>query len=129
MNTLGYSFDEIGEKLGVSRQMAHRYIKQEIQGLVRDTREECLAMRELEIERLDKMLSTIWHQALEGDFNAFDRVLKILDRQTKIMALDELTKSELNVKQEEEQQTARDVIVVPAVSNSVEEWMKEFAPK
>ncbi len=45
-------------------------------------------LRQLELERLDAMLTAIWPQALNGYLGAIDRVLKIIERRSKLLGLE-----------------------------------------
>jgi hypothetical protein len=48
----------------------------------------------LQLVRLDRMLNAIWNKVLDGDLAAIDRALKIMDRQAKLLGLDEPEKHE-----------------------------------
>lgn len=55
----------------------------------RELREEATDALQLELERLDAMLSGLWKKAETGDTEAIDRVLKIMERRSKYLGLDE----------------------------------------
>jgi hypothetical protein len=55
--------------------------------------------RKLELERLDKMLlgdgkNGVYNQAVKGNFGAIDRVIKIMERRSKLLGLDASAKVE-----------------------------------
>ncbi len=43
---------------------------------------------ELELKRLDELMFALWDRAIQGEFKAVDRVLKIMERRAKILGLD-----------------------------------------
>lgn len=43
----------------------------------------------VQLRRLDVMISAIWEKARNGDKDAIDRVLKIMERQAKLLGLDQ----------------------------------------
>jgi hypothetical protein len=53
-----------------------------------ERREEIL---ELELERLDSLLSAVWDQAMDGDTKAVDSALKVINTRAKLLSLDQLT--------------------------------------
>ncbi len=44
---------------------------------------------QIQLTRLDRLLNAVWNDALEGDLAAIDRALKIMERQAKLLGLDE----------------------------------------
>jgi hypothetical protein len=56
--------------------------------LDRTLREPADAVRDLELERLDKMLFSLELRLIDGDVQAIDRALKIMDRRAKYLGLD-----------------------------------------
>lgn len=44
--------------------------------------------RRIELARTERLLTSVWPQALAGDLFAVDRVLKIIDRQCRLLGLD-----------------------------------------
>lgn len=46
------------------------------------------ALRQLENDRLDLLFSSVWEQALAGDYKATDACLKIMSRRAKLLGLD-----------------------------------------
>lgn len=57
-----------------------------------ETRE---AAREMEAQRLDKMLAAVWRGALAGDPASVDRVLRIQERRARLLGLDVATEMRL----------------------------------
>jgi hypothetical protein len=53
-----------------------------------ERREEIL---EMELERLDSLLSAVWDQAMDGDTKAVDSALRVINTRAKLLSLDQLT--------------------------------------
>lgn len=78
----GATYDEIAVQLGYAgRQGAYKAV---ISALAAITREPALEFKALELERLDKLWSTYWPQALAGDTKAADKCLDISKHRCKI---------------------------------------------
>lgn len=54
-------------------------------------------MRELELDRLDRMQRAVWARVLQGDDKAINTALKILDRRAKYLGLDAPTRQEVKL--------------------------------
>lgn len=84
----GMSLARIAAKLGYADASGARYaIVEGMKAIVREPAEEVRAM---ELERLDRLMLAIWPKATgkEPDYDATDRVLKIMDRRAKLLGLD-----------------------------------------
>lgn len=79
---------------GWDRRYAHKDFRRLLQKLREEAQEAARDVRDLELRRLDTMQRALWADATgaEGraaDVRAVDRVLKIMDRRTKLLGLDE----------------------------------------
>ena len=52
-------------------------------------------VRELEVQRLDELLLSIWPQARKGNHGAVDRVLRIMERRARLLGLDAPTRADV----------------------------------
>ena len=84
----GLNYNQIGDKLGCSRQRAFQIVHEELARLAEQTRGKTEIYRRRQLERLDTMLKGVWDQATAGDLQAIDRVAKLLDREAKLLGLD-----------------------------------------
>ena len=91
----GLTYEKIGIQIGVSTQAAHGLIKRELIRLSKLAESDASLIRTLEIERLDGLIDAIWSKAMEGDLAAIDRVLKISERRSRFLGLDEPAKAEI----------------------------------
>lgn len=91
----GYSYPMIAADIGCSLSTAHTHVKTALQEIVEKTREDAEHVRTVELERLDQMLRGVWDKASDGDPQAVDRVLKVMERRAKLLGLDVPTSLDL----------------------------------
>jgi len=65
--------------------------------LVRTLQEPADEIRNQERERLDRMSNSIYRQALQGDLQAIQLMLRIMDRRAKLIGLDAPVKQQMEV--------------------------------
>lgn len=81
----GATYEQIGAKLGITNQAAHRLVSRGLAALGKEAAEDVLA---LELSRLDGLLMAMWPQARRGNHGAVDRVLRIMERRARLLGLD-----------------------------------------
>ena len=82
----GASYDSIAKELGYrDRSGAYRAVAV---ALLKTLQEPAAEVRQLELERLDKMLLGLWRPATSGHEGAVDRVLRIMARRAALLGLD-----------------------------------------
>lgn len=91
MRMAGATFVQIAERLNYKNPMGAR--KAVEAGILRHVREPSETARELELERLDRLLMRLWPRAMSPkidppDYQAVDRVMSIMSRRAKLMGLD-----------------------------------------
>jgi len=84
----GATYDQIGEKVGITREGARKAVSRALAELSAATTEEAKEVRHLELERLDAMLLGLWQKASRGDPASVDRVLRIQERRARLLGLD-----------------------------------------
>ena len=84
----GKTFREVGEALGVTEQRAHQLVTEELARLDVERSEARKEALRLELERLDALHAGVWEAAAEGDPEAIDRVIKIMQRRAALRGLD-----------------------------------------
>lgn len=87
LKKMGFTYADIGKELGVSRQRAHQYVKEELEKLAEMTQGSIIALRQRSIERIDRMVLSLWSKAIKGDFQAIDRVVKLMEQEAKLLGL------------------------------------------
>ena len=85
---------EIGQQLGVSAVMVHKYIKSELDIIRSETRETALIERDIALLRLESIIGKSYKEAMEGDWKAASLMIKAMERQAKLLGLDAPTKLE-----------------------------------
>lgn len=86
----GATFETIANTLGLShRSDAAKICKR---AMARPLIEPARELRQLEATRLDELQYAVWNKALNGDLDAFDRVLKVMERRAKLFGLDHSAK-------------------------------------
>lgn len=82
----GYTYDRIADRLGYANKgAAYKAVRR---GIARTLQEPVDELIELETDRLDRLLSSVWAPAMKGDLGAVDRVLRISERRSKLLGLD-----------------------------------------
>lgn len=84
----GATYEEIGRALGMTRTGAYRAVKRALDELNEKIAEDAAEVLRLELERLDAMLLAVWPKAKQGHLGAIDRVLKIMERRSRLLGLD-----------------------------------------
>lgn len=88
----GATYPAIAAQVGITPRAAYEHVKQHMEETARKSGEDATALRALENERLDRMQMGIWNRAINGDETAIDRVLKIIERRSRINGTDAPTK-------------------------------------
>lgn len=86
----GMTYIQIGEALGISNRAAFHHVKHEIDAAIAQTAEAAEQVRQIELERLDSLMTGLWLRRQEE--GVIDRILKIQDRRARYLGLDAPTK-------------------------------------
>lgn len=81
----GWTFEVIGKKLGMGRALAWKVVQKGIRDLPKAAAQEVLDM---ELYRLDELMTFLWKKAQKGDLQAVDRILRIMVRRANYLGLD-----------------------------------------
>lgn len=96
MRKLGFTYQKIGDELGVSLAGAHKTVMTALKQLNEQTAEGAEEIRRLELERLDEWLVRVAKEIQNGRaLPAIDRGIRIMDRRAKLLGLDAPTKLEV----------------------------------
>jgi orotate phosphoribosyltransferase-like protein len=91
----GFAYAAIGKQLKVSGEQARLDVMSALKQLAEHQDTETAEYRNLELERLDRMMLAVWSDAIKGHLGAVDRVLKISERRARLMGLDAPVKQEV----------------------------------
>jgi Homeodomain-like domain len=90
----GARYRQIGAQLGVSYQTAYRDVQTALGELATLQAGKAERLRELEVERCDKLQLALWPKARSGDEKAVRTLIAVMDRRAKLLGLDAPTKLE-----------------------------------
>ncbi|MCK5747258.1 MAG: hypothetical protein KAH44_13635 [Oricola sp.] len=83
----GMSYRKIADALGYKDvSSAYRSIMSAIEEIRREPAEACL---KLELERLDSLLAGLWSEATKGDSRKVDSALRVAERRSRLLGLDQ----------------------------------------
>jgi hypothetical protein len=88
LRRMGKGYIEIAAALGIGKSQAHRLVQAGLQDAKAQIDAEASELKAEEISRLDAMLAGLWPAARKGEVTAIDRVLKIMERRSKMLGLD-----------------------------------------
>jgi len=87
LRAAGLSYAQIGERLGITKQAAWAAVRRGFRTLQETAEREAEHLRRLELLRLDALHRAIWPHAMDGDYRAVDRILKIMDARCRLLGL------------------------------------------
>lgn len=76
---------EIAIKLNLPKSTVHYRIKS---ALARNHKAPAAEVLQLELDRLDALQEAVWVKAIDGDLQAWDRVMRAMERRAKYLGLD-----------------------------------------
>jgi DNA-binding CsgD family transcriptional regulator len=94
----GLTFQEIGARLGVSRQMAARIVRRGLRALPRESAAELVVLQDAQ---LDMIWAAMFPRAVEGSPRAAAVCIRVLERRAKLHGLDAPTRTEVRMSVEE----------------------------
>src|SRR4051812_5657443 len=84
----GVRYRQIAAQLGVSHQTAYRDVQTALGELAAVQAGKADKLRELELERCDKLTVALWPKARSGDEKAVRTVIAVMERRAKLLGLD-----------------------------------------
>ena len=106
----GATYRQIGNQLGITEQGAHAAVMRALKRQIKRMAEPAEEVRQLELERLDRLLVGVWRQATQGNQGAIDRALKIMQRRAALLGLDEVTKQRVEVSVHDVEEARREIL-------------------
>lgn len=100
----GATYEQIAQRLGYAdRANAYRAVHTALKEITAEPAKEVI---KLELERLDAMLLGLWPDARKGKPEAVDRVLRVMERRSKLLGLDSPVRADVSVHQTDATDTA-----------------------
>lgn len=107
----GWSLAQIGREIGISKQAVHKIIMAELETIQATVTEEARLERQLQLERMDYLWNTLYAEIVNITkiggtvltlLPIFDRLIKIAERQDKLLGLSAPTKfADADIEEEE----------------------------
>ena len=82
------SIRAIADMLGVSKTQVQRDIKKELQAAAEERKKIAGLIIDLELAKLDELEQEAWGHIAAGELSAIDRVLRSMERRSKLLGLD-----------------------------------------
>lgn len=121
----GHSFRDIGRKLGISHTAAHKHVQKGLENLARTTEDKANMLMLMEVARIDRLHQGCWDDAINGDLQAIDLVLKLMERRAKLFGLDAPNKvAQTNV---EGTESRHDQMTEEEVDARIEELLQKIS--
>lgn len=92
----GATYREIAKALAVCPQTAYTDVQTELEALDKLKAERAERLRDLEVERCDKLTMALWPRAQQGDAQAVNSLVRVMDRRAKLLGLDVPQKVDVN---------------------------------
>jgi VIT1/CCC1 family predicted Fe2+/Mn2+ transporter len=93
--TAGATYEQIGERLGCSRAVAHKLVTQELSRIREETAEQADELRTLELSRLDALWMRAFDAVRSGNVRAIDQCIRVMERRARLAGLDAATRQEI----------------------------------
>jgi DNA-binding CsgD family transcriptional regulator len=90
----GYTYAEIGDRLGVSDRMASRIVNRAMNRVLREPVGQLI---DLESARLDALWAAMWPRALAGSARHAEVCVRISERRSRLLGLDQPTRVDANL--------------------------------
>lgn len=88
LRKMGYNAETISDELDIPLDRVKNIIGAALKKLTKEMNGQAEQIRSLELSRLDELQSAIWEDCMGGKLTAIDRVLKIMERRSKLVGLD-----------------------------------------
>lgn len=86
MRKAGWTFDVIARQLGYKTpSSAYRAVMAAIKKTLQEPADE---VRQIEVARLDALAASLWMDAKQGNLPVIDRLLRVMERRSKLLGLD-----------------------------------------
>jgi hypothetical protein len=84
----GYTFEVIGQRLGISRQRAHKLVQEQIAEAAAERAQLATRALDTDLERVDFVLRSLAPKVEAGDDKAAQAYLRAMERRSKLLGLD-----------------------------------------
>ena len=96
MRIKGMRIDDIADELEMSPGGAYSAIDRGLESLRKQNDDRAKQLRDIQYLRLEELLEAWWPKAINGDGKALDRVIKLLEREAKLVGMDGASRFEIS---------------------------------
>lgn len=83
----GATYAQIAERLGVTPPAVYKMVTKHLVEVAKHTADSAEQLRAIELQRLDALQAALWADAMRGDEQKTDRVLKVMAQRAKLLGL------------------------------------------
>ena len=93
----GATYRQIGERLKVNQSTAFRAVQAELADLDAVKAQHAERLRDLEVERCERLILGLWANATRGDDKSVHACLRVMERKARLLGIDAPTHDKLDV--------------------------------
>ena len=93
----GLSYPQIEKETGIPKSTAYDCVKKYLDEINKECRDSVQQQREIDLERLERMLDALEGKILDGNERAMETYIKIMKRKAAMLGMDEPQKSSVDV--------------------------------
>lgn len=93
----GATYRQIGERLKVHHTTAYKAVQQELADLDAVKAQQAERLRDLEVERCERLILGLWSNATRGDDKSVHACLRVMERKARLLGIDAPTHDKLDV--------------------------------
>ena len=90
----GLGYQQIADKTGMSLGGAYGCVRRHLERMRSEACEMAAEIREMELERLDVIATSLWNKVVSGNEVSIDRYLKVMERRARMLGLDSANQTE-----------------------------------
>ncbi|WP_287418137.1 sigma-70 region 4 domain-containing protein [Oceanithermus sp.] len=83
----GYTYDQIGERLGRPRSTVHKAVQRALERRVKEIEGQADELRQMELDRIDRLLVALESRISEGDPAAINSANRLMETRIKLLGL------------------------------------------
>ena len=127
LRKMGLDAQQISGELDMPLDRVKNIISNALKALAKEMRGQAEQIRSLELTRLDELQTAIWADCMGGKLTAIDRVLKIMERRSKLVGLDAPERLDIKADMKlEHMKEAKDRLMSKILDIMPEEKKEEF---
>lgn len=90
----GLTYRQIAAKMNIGVKTAYDYVQAELLWLREHTAEDTYAVRDIELDRCEAMINSLWKRIKDGDAAAVAVAVRVMERKARLLGLDAPVRSE-----------------------------------